>query len=114
MKFFLKFEFLIYQALINAYINMSYKNIYFFSRKIIKRKRKSNISVSRRTLGTHKKINFASKNFLETVLLSTKFYLRLKKKNRKNIWNHFKITWKKTCVAIKKMLVIQFPYMGIV
>ena len=74
---------------------MSYKNIYFFSRKIIKRKRKSNISVSRRTLGTHKKINFASKNFLETVLLSTKFYLRLKKKTEKIFGTISKLLGKK-------------------
>ena len=52
----------------------------------------------------HTKIlNFACKNFFsKNVCLRTKFDLQLK------------ITWKIYCVAIKKMPVIQFPYMGIV
>ena len=37
-----------------------------------------------------------------------------KKKQKKFLGQIFKITWKIFCVAIKKMPVIQFPYMGIV
>ena len=60
--------------------------------------KKSNITVSRPFLFTQKKIR-------------TKFDLRLKKNLRKNFGGYFKITWKNVCVAIKKILVIQFPYM---
>ena len=50
--------------------------------------------------------------FLKNAFLRTKFDLQLPK-NKKNRGN-FKITWKSFCVAIKKMPVIQFPYMGVV
>ena len=49
------------------------------------------------------------KKFLKNVCLRTKFDLRLKKS--KNVWAKFS---KKFCVAIKKMPVLQFLYMGIV
>ena len=44
------------------------------------------------------------KKIWENVRLSTKLNLRLKKS-----WGNFKIKWKNYCVAIKKVLVIQFP-----
>ena len=60
----------------------------------------------------HTKIKFCMQNvfFLENVSLRTKINLRLKK-NKKNLGQTFKFTF---CVAIKKMPVIQFPYMEIV
>ena len=58
---------------------------------------------------THKKSNFACTIcFPKNVCLSTKIILRLKK-NTKNFWGQFQKYF-----AIKKMLVIQFPYMKIV
>ena len=57
----------------------------------------------------HKKIKLA---ILENVCLLTKLDLRLKKMN--TFWGNLKINWKFFCVAIKKMPVIQTPYMRIV
>ena len=54
------------------------------------------------------------KKISKNVCLRTKFDLRLKKKLKNFLGQIFKITWKIFCVAIKKMPVIQFPYMGIV
>ena len=49
--------------------------------------------------------------FLKNVCLSTKFDLRLKKKTQKIVWALSKILGHIFVVAIKKMLIIQFPYM---
>ena len=53
------------------------------------------------------------KVFSKNVCLRTKFDLRLKKK-LKVFGLNFQNYLKNFCVAIKKMPVIQFPYMGIV
>ena len=97
--------------MIKAYINTPYKKIGIFSvfEKIIKRKGKKNpnISVSRTTLCTQKNYFCMQKSFLENVCLRTKKRFAVEKKSKKNFEAIF-------CVAIKKMLVVQFPYMGIV
>ena len=64
---------------------------------------------------THKKLNFACKIFFsKNVCLNTKINLRLEKKHEKFLGAISKILRKIFVVAIKKMLVIQFPYMEIV
>ena len=90
------FEFSNYQTLIKAYINTPYKRNRNFQRNEKKFRWKENNSQNYR--------------IQENVCLRRKFDLHLKKKT-KNFWAKFS---KYFCVAIKKMPVIQFPYMGIV
>ena len=90
--------------MIKTYINLLYKKIGDFSvlKRLLSEKEKVLTLVY---LGpyAHKKLNFC---------LSAKIDLSLKKTNK--FWNNFKITWNYFCVAIEKLLVIQFPYMKIV
>ena len=79
------------------------------------KEKKTNISISRTALYTQKiklcmQIFFFSKN----VCLNTKINLRLEKKTQKIFRDNFKNTSKIFVVAIKKKLVIKFPYMEIV
>ena len=87
-----------------------------FSKKVMKRKGKKNpILVYPGLRYTHKKLNFACKIFFsKNVCLNTKINLRLEKKTQKIFGGNFKFLGKIFVVAIKKMLVIQFPYMEIV
>ena len=62
---------------------------------------------------THKKLNFACKIFFSKKCLF-EYILRLKKNTTKFLGAISKILRKNFVVAIKKMLVIQFPYMEIV
>ena len=65
---------------------------------------------------THKKLNFACKTFFsKKCLFEYENHFKVEKKNTKKILGAIsKILGKMFVVAIKKMLVIQFPYMEIV
>ena len=84
-------------------------------KNVMKRKRKkSNTSISRTTLYIQKIKFFMQKFFFKNVCLNTKINLRLKKKHKKFLGAISKILKKMFVVAIKKMLVTQFPYTEIV
>ena len=74
-----------------------------------KKEKKTNISISRTTLYTQKTKFCMQFFFSNNVCLSRKINLRLKKKH-KNFWGQIKKYFR----AIKKTLVIRFPYLEIV
>ena len=82
----------------------------------MKRKgKKSNISISRTTLYTQKNKFCMQFSFFKKCLFEYKNQFAVEKKTQKIFGGNFKITCRQIfVVAIKKMLVIQFPYMEIV
>ena len=56
----------------------------------------------------------AKKNFFEKCLFAYEIRFAVEKKNKTFFGPNFQNYFKNFCVAIKKMPVIQFPYMGIV
>ena len=93
---------------------MSYKKrgvLSVFEKNYEEKGKKSNISISRTTLYTQK-IKFCMQNFFfKKCLFEYVNQFAVEKKTQKIFGGNFK---KNFVVAIKKMLVIQFPYMEIV
>ena len=100
--------------MIKAYKNMSYKrkrSFKFFDKSYEEKRKKNPILVYPGLRYTHKNLNFAGKLFFfKECLLEYENQFAVKKyKTQKKFWERFKKYF-----AIKKMLVIHFPYMEIV
>ena len=82
-----------------------------FLKNVIKRKgKKSNVSISRTNLYSQKN-KFCMQFFSKNVFFEYEKHFAVEKKHKKKIGGNFKNVLKKIVVAIKRMLVIQFPYM---
>ena len=102
--------------MIKAYINTPTKkssNFQLFGKNILSEMKKANIIVSRTTLCTQK-IKFCMQiNFFGKRLFGYKFRFAVEKKTKKIFGSKFQNYLENLRVAIKKMPIIQFPYMGI-